>query len=248
MFPIPPEEIDSIYYGPTVKFEASIAAFKESLVRSSFDKKFPAIVDGQVKLSEFEINKNFILRKGCPELMLDAEPYDALVVCGRVKRLYEELQTKYFIKVRTHFVVAKDAEGKDTFYVLTEKVDSIDPTLLKGSEKKRAVLGFKEVFEQLLRYYEDKTNNGGFLLCDLADPGQFVFGCVRNQILPTWYLVDTDPVYMSSPEESWTNLAEVPYELEDFEEKFSIDLSALRKGYAELADHLSVLANAKTAP
>ena len=229
--------------------ERDVAAFKGQMVRSRFDKKWNPIHFKMVRLHEFESDKRFIVRKGDARSMIDPAQYtDAFEVCRKVKLLHDEMAAKYDIFAPVHFVVASDTEGQRTFYILTEKVQSLDYDQLDMNEKRRASLGMQRIFENLIEYYGSRIGSDEEYLPDLPGLEQYVYGSL-NGMEHRWYLVDTDPMYSNDQEKLMETLAESFHdeELDDLEEKFSIDLSSVREKASILRDKLERLLDAAPA-
>lgn len=226
--------------------ERDVAAFKEQMVRSRFDKKYNPIYFKMVRLHEFESDKRFIVRKGSAGVMVDAAQFtDAFEVCRKVKLLHDEMAAKYGILAPVHFVVANDSEGQRAFYILTEMVQSASYDELDDAGKRHASLGVRHIFESLIEYYGSRIGSDEEYLSDLPGLEQFTYGSL-NGSENRWYLTDTDPLYTNDQERLMENLVESFHdeELDDLEKKFSIDLSLVRARSAALRDKLGRLLDA----
>lgn len=226
--------------------ERDVAAFKEQMVRSRFDKKWNPIHFKMVRLHEFESDKRFIIRKGDARSMIDPAQYtDAFEVCGKVKLLHDEMAAKYGILAPVHFVVANDSEGRRAFYILTEMVQSVSYDELDDAGKRHASLGVRRIFESLIEYYGSRIGSDEEYLPDLPGLEQFVYGSL-NGSENRWYLTDTDPMYSNDQERPMETLVEAfcDEEIDDLEKKFSIDLSSVREKASILRDKLCRLLDA----
>lgn len=226
--------------------ERDVAAFKEQMVRSRFDKKWNPLHFKRVRLHEFESDKRFIVRKGDASAMVDPAQFtDAFEACRKVKSLHDEMAAKYDILAPVHFVVANDSEGQRAFYILTEMVQSLNYDELDEAGKRHASLGVQRIFESLIDYYGSRIGSDEEYLSDLPGLEQFVYGSL-NGSEHRWYLTDTDPLYSNDQEDLMETLVEDFHDesLEFIEEKFSIDLSSVRAKSSALRDKLERLLDA----
>ena len=171
--------------------QPKVPAFKEDLVRSKYDTVTIYINDREAKMDrdrlfEFVNSNDYIVRKILRESDHNIE--DAILF----KKLFIELREKYNIHAPVQFIVAKDtedSENKDSVFAITEHVVKADLDITK---EKKVLKEFVELWESLLKYYEDKSTTKDIYLQDLSDIRQYVYGKKKDDDNARWYLVDTD--------------------------------------------------------
>lgn len=122
------------------------------------------------------------------------ERYDNManpkVVIELGKKLFQEIQTNYNIKVPSEIIVDKNQEDKDVVYIVTDKIDGV--SLEKAEETLEFLKKLEDLYISISKYYLDKLNSGEAHLADLNGTSQYIYGTKKENENPEIYLVDTD--------------------------------------------------------
>lgn len=110
------------------------------------------------------------------------------------KKLFSEVQTNYNIKVPAEIILDKNAEGKDTVYIITDRVegDSIERSFDATEKSPDFLEKLEDLYVSISKYYLDKLNSNEPHLADLNGTTQYIYGKRKGDSKSDIYLVDTD--------------------------------------------------------
>lgn len=198
-------------------------ALRESLVPSGLDKSFLA----EPRLWEFELNKNFVVRK--VESFLFTSTIKPETVAKIVRELFSELSSDYGINVPVQFVVASDENKIPSLYILTDRVNSSPDDESSDATKSKMAAGMASIFSSLVAYFENKYASGEEFLCDIARIEQYAYGTRADSTVADWYLVDTDPYFTTHKEILLDEVEALCKGIPDLEARFEIDIPEVKK-------------------
>ncbi len=112
------------------------------------------------------------------------------IVIDLGKKLFQEIQTDYNIKVPSKIIIDKNEENKDTVYIVTDKINGV--ALEKAEKTPDFLMKLEDLYVSISKYYLDKLNSKDAHLADLNSESQYIYGTKKGDEKPEIYLVDTD--------------------------------------------------------
>lgn len=132
---------------------------------------------------------------------------DPIEAVGKSKKLFGELSDKYGVKIPAEYIVGKNDKGVDVVFIVTDKIEGTDPTKKKveGEEKEREILDLKNLFDSLLSYLKDKIKEDDYIMWDIVDNSQYIYGKNGSDENNKMYLIDNDLNYVGKAQERAIN-------------------------------------------
>lgn len=120
----------------------------------------------------------------------DYSPTEGVVDRAQIIKKYFDELSHFGVRIPVSFVVAKDEADNDAIYAAVKRVK--DRASNTEKERMEEASAWYALFLSLLSYLESKEHNQDWLVADIADESQYVYGTI-DKGKRGLFLVDVDP-------------------------------------------------------